>query len=51
MDGKSITIEVSIGVADNSSGKVLSFLDLFHAAIIALYKAKKSGKNQIGVNE
>ncbi|MEB2298930.1 GGDEF domain-containing protein [Lysinibacillus xylanilyticus] len=50
-DEKSITIQVSIGAADNSGGKVSSFQDLFHFADIALYKAKKGGKNQICVSE
>lgn len=50
-NGKSIPIQVSIGAADNSSGTVSSFQDLFHLADVALYKAKRSGKNQIFVSE
>jgi diguanylate cyclase (GGDEF)-like protein len=49
-DGKSVAIQVSIGIADNSNGNVSSFQDLFHFADIALYKAKKNGKNQICVS-
>lgn len=49
-DGKSVIIQVSIGVADNSDGTVSSFQDIFHFADIALYKAKKSGKNQICIS-
>jgi len=48
---KFITIQVSIGVSDNLSAKVLTFSDLFHLADMALYKAKKGGKNQICVSE
>lgn len=47
--GKLVSIQVSIGVADNSCGTVTSFQDLFYLADTALYKAKKSGKNQICV--
>ena len=48
---KFITIQVSMGVSDNLSAKVLTFSDLFHLADMALYKAKKGGKNQICVSE
>ena len=48
---KFITIQVSMGVSDNLSAKVLTFSDLFHLADIALYKAKKGGKNQICISE
>lgn len=50
-DNKSITIQVSIGVADNLGGKITTFADLFHSADMALYKAKKGGKNQICVSD
>jgi diguanylate cyclase (GGDEF)-like protein len=46
-DENLVSIQVSIGVADNKYGTVTSFQDLFHLADAALYKAKKSGKNQI----
>lgn len=42
-----ISIQVSIGVADNLNGTVLTFNDLFHLADMRLYKAKQNGKNQI----
>lgn len=50
-DNKAITIQVSIGAADNLGGKITSFEDLFNSADMALYKAKKSGKNQICSSE
>ncbi|MEO4055323.1 GGDEF domain-containing protein [Solibacillus sp. CAU 1738] len=49
-DEKSVSVQVSIGIADNSNSIVTSFADLFHFADIALYRAKKSGKNQVCVN-
>lgn len=49
-DGELVSIQVSIGVADNLCGTITSFLDLFHFADTALYNAKKSGKNQIWLN-
>ena len=48
---KAVTIQVSIGMANNLGGKIISFEDLFHSADMALYKAKQSGKNQICVSE
>lgn len=50
-EGEMVLVQVSIGIADNSSNVVTSFADLFHFADIALYKSKKSGKNQISVNK
>lgn len=50
-DGELVSIQVSIGVADNLCGTVTSFQDLFHFADTALYKAKKNGKNQIFVSQ
>lgn len=47
----SITIQVSIGIADNLGGKITSFENLFHSADMALYKAKQGGKNKICVSE
>lgn len=47
---KAVTIQVSIGMADNLGGKVISFENLFHSADMALYKAKKGGKNQLYVS-
>jgi diguanylate cyclase (GGDEF)-like protein len=48
-DGKSVSITASIGVADNSSGTVNNFNELFHLADVGLFKAKQNGKNQIYV--
>ncbi len=45
--GKIIPIKISIGVADNLNGSILSFNDLFHIADMRLYKAKQNGKDQI----
>lgn len=47
---KSLTIQVSIGAAHNDNGTIITFKDLFHTADLALYKAKKGGKNQICVS-
>lgn len=47
---KAVTIQVSIGLANNLGGKIASFENLFHSADIALYNAKKGGKNQICVS-
>ncbi|MDR7871340.1 MAG: GGDEF domain-containing protein [Tissierellaceae bacterium] len=44
---KTIPIKVSMGVADNLNGDILSFNDLFHLADMRLYKAKQNGKDQI----
>ncbi|MDR7855015.1 GGDEF domain-containing protein [Tissierella sp.] len=44
---KTIPINVSMGVADNLNGSILSFNDLFHLADMRLYKAKQNGKDQI----
>lgn len=46
-NGRKITIQASIGVADNLGGMITSFTDLFHRADMSLYKAKENGKNQI----
>ncbi|SOC43223.1 tetratricopeptide repeat-containing diguanylate cyclase [Ureibacillus acetophenoni] len=48
--GKSYSITISMGVADNQKGKITSFQELFHLADMALYEAKKRGKDQIYVN-
>lgn len=48
-DEKTISIQASIGIADNSNGALKTFEELFNLADTALYKAKKSGKNQICV--
>lgn len=47
IDGRSIPIKASIGVADNLNGEITSFSDLFQLADINLYKAKENGKDQI----
>jgi len=46
-DGIRILITVSIGIADNLGGSILKFKEIFHNADLALYKAKKNGKNQV----
>ena len=48
-EGKFISPTVSIGVATNTEGIVMQFNELFHAADMALYKAKVNGKNQISI--
>lgn len=48
-DGKMITITSSIGVATNQKGALTSFDDLFLQADLALYQAKKKGKDQFFV--
>ncbi|WP_301107925.1 GGDEF domain-containing protein [Sporosarcina sp.] len=40
-------ITISIGLADNHMRDVKSFKDLFHLADLALYRAKRNGKNQL----
>ncbi|MFT4414498.1 GGDEF domain-containing protein [Fredinandcohnia humi] len=45
-DDISVSVKISIGVADNSSGTITSFEQLFHVADTALYQAKKSRKNK-----
>lgn len=42
-----IPITISIGLSDNKMRSTQSFNDLFHLADLALYKAKKNGKNQV----
>ena len=44
-----INISVSIGIASSDKGK--TFTELYRYADIALYNAKKSGKNQFAVYE
>lgn len=46
-NGNLIPVTVSLGVADNHDGQVTSFTALFHEADIALYQAKRDGKNRI----
>jgi diguanylate cyclase (GGDEF)-like protein len=48
---KTIVIKASIGLSDNSNPTVKNFKQLFHAADVALYKAKQNGKNQIYVEK
>lgn len=45
-DGLTIPVTISLGVSDNRDGKSTSFSDLFHKADMALYKAKREGKNR-----
>lgn len=45
--GKHIPITISIGVADNLNCNASYFDKLFNAADLRMYKAKKSGKNQV----
>ncbi|GKV66069.1 MULTISPECIES: GGDEF domain-containing protein [Sporosarcina] len=40
-------ITISMGLADNQKRDVRSFKDLFHLADLALYRAKRNGKNQV----
>ena len=40
-------VTISVGLGDNLMREVRSFKDLFHLADLALYKAKKNGKNQV----
>ncbi|MBL4935689.1 GGDEF domain-containing protein [Clostridium sp. YIM B02515] len=44
---KTIDITVSIGVTDNLDSMAMHFSELFRAADMRLYKAKRSGRNQI----
>lgn len=46
-DGLVIPVTISLGVADNRDGEITSFAELFHEADIALYKAKRKGKNRL----
>lgn len=49
-DGKTVKIKVSIGMSNNLDRKVETFENLFYSADMALYEAKKGGKNQIRVS-
>ncbi|MDV6379062.1 GGDEF domain-containing protein [Sporosarcina sp. GW1-11] len=40
-------VTISVGLSDNVTREVNSFKDLFHLADLALYQAKKNGKNQV----
>lgn len=40
-------VTISVGLGDNMIRDVRNFKDLFHLADLALYKAKKNGKNQV----
>ena len=42
-----IPVTISVGVSDNRGGKSTTFADLFHEADMALYKAKREGKNRL----
>ena len=50
IDGQNITLQISMGLADNARGEITTFEQLFYKADVALYKAKKAGKNQIYIN-
>ncbi|MHA6260118.1 GGDEF domain-containing protein [Sporosarcina sp. CAU 1771] len=49
IDAISLSVSVSLGVADNCNGEIISFNDLFHEADMALYQAKRNGKNRVYV--
>ncbi|ARD48954.1 GGDEF domain-containing protein [Sporosarcina sp. P33] len=40
-------VTISVGLSDNMMREVYNFKDLFHLADLALYQAKKNGKNQV----
>ncbi|ARF18140.1 sensor domain-containing diguanylate cyclase [Sporosarcina ureae] len=42
-----IPITISVGISDNTRRTIQSFNELFHLADLALYEAKKNGKNQV----
>lgn len=46
-EGTFLTINLSMGIADNSDSMSTTFNELFKRADIELYKAKQNGKNQI----
>ncbi|WOV88219.1 GGDEF domain-containing protein [Sporosarcina oncorhynchi] len=46
-NGKYISVSASLGIADNGNGEITTFKDLFHEADMALYEAKRNGKDQI----
>lgn len=40
-------VTISVGLGDNTASNIQHFKDLFHLADLALYKAKRNGKNQV----
>lgn len=44
---ETLTVTVSMGISNNRTSNVKDFKELFHIADLALYEAKKNGKNQI----
>lgn len=49
-DDKSISVSISMGVADNITANAKQFKDIFNIADIRLYHAKNRGRNQICTN-
>jgi len=49
IQGKSVSITVSIGISSNTESTEMTFKDLFHFADVRLYKAKQNGRDQIFV--
>lgn len=47
VNDSTIPITLSIGLGDSLTRDIRTFKDLFHLADLALYRAKKNGKNQI----
>lgn len=48
-NGVIIPVSASLGIADNGNGTITTFKDLFHEADMALYEAKRNGKDRICV--
>ncbi|MDP4177534.1 MAG: diguanylate cyclase [Bacillota bacterium] len=49
-DDKSVSVTISIGVADNITSKAKQFKEIFNIADIRLYHAKNRGRNQICID-
>jgi diguanylate cyclase (GGDEF)-like protein len=48
--GNLVSVTISAGVADNLSNSAANFNELFNAADIMLYKAKRKGRNRICIS-